>query len=128
MKKLTVFTQVVERPERKLYLVRAKDAENYFEYCEELGCDIWGRFQEVENPLYEPVGVWLPMPFRTKGTSFYAQGVEVSMDHSGYIPDNLESIILPASKYMIFQSEPYEESDEVMMEVILQVQDSNKKI
>ncbi len=127
MKKLTVFTQVIERPERKLYLVRGEKAEDYFEYCEELGCDIWGRLLEVENPLYEPVGVWLPEPFRTQGTSFYAQGVETAADHTGNVPENLDCILLPASEYMVFQSEPYEESDETMMEVILQVQDSIKK-
>ncbi len=127
MKKLTVFTQVIERPERKLYLVRGKKAENYFEYCEELGCDIWGRLLEVENPLYEPVGVWLPDPFRPEETSNYAQGVEVAINHTGAVPAGLECITLPASKYMIFQSEPYEENDETMMEVILQVQDSIKK-
>lgn len=127
MEKLTIFTQVIEKPERILYLLRGKRAEDYFEYCEEVGCDIWGRLLEIKNPLSEPIGVWLPEPFRSEGTSRYAQGVEVASDYSGRIPDNLESLRLPPCKYMVFQSEPYEENLENMMQVITQVQDSIKK-
>jgi AraC-like DNA-binding protein/predicted transcriptional regulator YdeE len=127
MDKLTIFKQVVERPQRILYLLRGKTAENYFEYCEEVGCDIWGRLLEIKNPLSEPIGVWLPEPFRTEGTSRYAQGVEVGADYSDKIPDSLDSIKLPPCKYMIFQSEPYEENLENMISVITQVQDSIKK-
>ena len=34
-----IFTQIVERPARKLLLKRAKTAEDYFDYCEEFGCE-----------------------------------------------------------------------------------------
>jgi AraC-like DNA-binding protein len=34
-----VFTQIVERPARKLILWRSKKADDYFSYCEEVGCD-----------------------------------------------------------------------------------------
>lgn len=37
----TVFVQAVDRPARKLILKRGKTASNYFEFCEEVGCDIW---------------------------------------------------------------------------------------
>ena len=33
-----IFTQIVERPVRKLILKRSKKATHYFEYCEEVGC------------------------------------------------------------------------------------------
>jgi len=33
-----IFTQIVERPARKLILRRSKKAAEYFEYCEEFGC------------------------------------------------------------------------------------------
>ena len=36
----TVFVQVVERPARKMILKRGKKAVGYFEYCDEVGCDI----------------------------------------------------------------------------------------
>jgi hypothetical protein len=32
--------QVVERPERKLILKRGVKAAHYFEYCEEVGCEV----------------------------------------------------------------------------------------
>ena len=38
----TVFVQVIERPARKLMVKWAKSAGEYFAYCEEVGCDIWG--------------------------------------------------------------------------------------
>ena len=38
----TVFVQIIERPQRKLILKRGTKARDYFEYCEEVGCDIWG--------------------------------------------------------------------------------------
>lgn len=39
MKKTAViFTQIMERPARKLILFRSKSASDYGEYCEEVGC------------------------------------------------------------------------------------------
>ena len=34
-----IFTQIVERPKRKLLMKRGIKATDYFEYCEELGCN-----------------------------------------------------------------------------------------
>jgi len=104
-----VFVQVIERPERKLILKRGKNAKDYFEYCDELGCDIWGLLCSVKEALYEPIGMWLPDSFRTPGTSFYAQGVEVSADYSGIVPEGFELITLPACKMMVFQGQPFED-------------------
>jgi AraC-like DNA-binding protein len=33
-----IFTQIIERPARKLILKRSRKATHYFEYCEEVGC------------------------------------------------------------------------------------------
>ncbi|MCK7487211.1 MAG: AraC family transcriptional regulator [Bacillus subtilis] len=49
-----IFVQVVERPRRKLLLLRAKTATDYFAYCEEVGCDVWGILTSVTDALYEP--------------------------------------------------------------------------
>jgi len=73
----TVFVQVVERPERKLILLRGKKATHYFEYCEEVGCDVWGVLSSIHEALYEPAGFWLPEHLIVEGTSQYVQGVEV---------------------------------------------------
>jgi len=104
-----IFTQVIERPERKLILKRGIKAEAYFSYCEEVGCDIWGILESIKGALYESIGVWLPMNMRKPGTSEYCQGVEVPTDFSGIIPDEFDCIDLPACKYMVFHSEPFED-------------------
>ncbi|MGL5512945.1 MAG: helix-turn-helix transcriptional regulator, partial [Sporomusa sp.] len=45
MKSSVVFTQVIERPARKLILKRGTKAADYFAYCEEVGCDVWGMLE-----------------------------------------------------------------------------------
>jgi AraC-like DNA-binding protein len=109
LKNNTVFVQVIERAERKLILKRGKDAKDYFEYCDEVGCDIWGLLCSVKEALYEPIGMWLPEAFRSPGTSTYAQGVEVTDDYNGIVPDGFELITLPACKMMVFQGQPFED-------------------
>lgn len=106
-----IFTQVVERPKRKLLLKYAKTAAHYFAYCEEVGCDVWGVLISVKDALYEPVGCWLPQSLRADGTGEYAQGVEVPFDYSGEVPEGFDLIDLPACKMMIFQGEPFKDED-----------------
>lgn len=111
-----VFVQVVERPERKLIIKRGAKADNYWDYCNEVGCDIWGELCSIKQALYEPIGMWLPENLRNPGTSKYAQGVEVPVDYSGKMPEGYELIDLPACKVMVFQGPPYK--DDVMTEAI----------
>lgn len=107
----TIFVQVVERPARKLILKRGIAAKDYFQYCEEVGCDVWGILVSIKEALYEPVGMWLPKNLRKDGTSEYVQGVEVPADYSGIVPEGFDIIDLKPCKMMIFQGEPYEEED-----------------
>lgn len=107
----TVFVQVIERPERKLILKRGQKAQEYFEYCEEVGCDVWGLLCSIKEALYEPIGMWLPDRFRTPGTSYYAQGVEVPADYAGEVPEGFDIISLPPCKMMVFQGQPYEDEN-----------------
>lgn len=112
----TVFVQVIERPARKAIIRRGIKATEYFEYCEEVGCDIWGVLTSVKEALYEPAGFWLPKSWIEPGTSLYVQGVEVPPDYAGKIPEGCDLIEMPACQVMIFQSEPYD--DEVFGEAI----------
>ena len=127
MESKIVFSQVVERPARKLILQRGKKATHYFEYCEELGCDVWGILESIAGALYEPIGVWLPENLQKSGTSVYAQGVEVPVGYAGIIPDGMDVIELPACKMMVFQSEPYEEDYANMEAAINSVWDAIKR-
>jgi AraC-like DNA-binding protein len=114
-----VFTQVIERPQRKLMLKRGIEATDYFAYCKEVGCDIWGILESIKGALYESIGVWLPAGMRKPGTSEYCQGVEVPADFAGDIPDGFDMIDLPACKYMVFHSEPFKDEDfEEMIAVV----------
>ncbi len=106
-----VFVQVVERPARKLLLLRCGKADNYYDYCEEVGCDVWGILCSVKEAMYEPVGLWLPENLRKPGTGEYAQGVEVPADYAGLVPDGYDLIDLPACKLMVFQGPPYKDED-----------------
>lgn len=112
----TVFVQVIERPARKLVLKRGVKATHYFEYCEEVGCDIWGVLSSMKEAMYEPIGMWMPEGLRTPGTSIYTQGVEVPLNYGGKVPEGFELIELPPCKMMVFQGQPYE--DEKFQEAI----------
>lgn len=107
----TIFTQVIERPLRQAIVKRGVKATEYFAYCEEVGCDVWGILASVKEALYEPIGMWLPANMIKPGTSEYVQGVEVSMDYDNEIPEGFELMTLPACKIMIFQGEAFEDED-----------------
>lgn len=106
-----VFIQVVERPARKVIIKRGKKAADYWTYCKEVGCDIWGLLTSIKSISGEPVCLWLPKSYIKPGTSEYVQGVEVPTDYDGIIPDGFDIIELAASKYLMFQGEPFAEED-----------------
>ena len=114
-----IFTQILDRPARKLILKRSKNATHYFEYCEEVGCGNsnnskpWEYLATIKEALNEPVGVWLPDDMRKpccgdlKATGIYAHGVEVPVDYAGEIPEDFDVINLKPCKLIVFQGEPY---------------------
>ncbi|MBN2651172.1 MAG: helix-turn-helix transcriptional regulator [Spirochaetales bacterium] len=106
-----IFTQVIERPARKLILKRGLTADNYFTYCEEVGCDVWGVLVSIKEAIYEPMGLWLPANMRRSGTSSYVQGVEVGLDYDKELPAGFEIITLKPCKMMIFQGPPFKDEE-----------------
>ena len=106
-----VFIQVIEKPDRKAIIKRGVKANDYFAYCEEVGCDVWGLLQSIKSIGGEPVRMWLPRKFIKPGTSEYVQGVEGPCDYDGIVPEGFEVLDLPAAKYMMFQGEPFAEED-----------------
>lgn len=108
---LGIFVQIIERPNRRAIILRGREAEDYFAFCEEVGCDVWGVLTSVKEALYEPAGFWLPDSWIKPGTSKYVQGVEVPEDYNGELPEGYELIDMPACTMMIFQSEPYEDEN-----------------
>ncbi len=120
-----VFIQAIDKPERKVIIKRGKTANDYFEYCNEVGCEIWGVLLSMSDSVGEPVCMWLPQKYRKPDTSVYVQGVEVSPDYDGIVPEGFDIISLPASKYLMFQGEPFKEEE--YCEAIVDVQRSAEK-
>lgn len=106
-----VFIQIIRKPARKVIIKRGVKAAEYFAYCEEVGCDVWGTLLSMDSLCGEPVCLWLPERLRTPGTSEYVQGVEVAEDYTGNIPQGFDIIELPAAEYLMFQGEPFAEED-----------------
>ena len=107
----TIFVQLIEKPARKVMIKRGVTATDYFAYCEEVGCDVWGLLTSIKSISGEPVCLWLPPAYRTPNTSEYVQGVELPFDYSGTVPQGLDIITLPEAKYLMFKGEPFAEED-----------------
>ena len=106
-----VFIQVIHKPRRQVIIKRGIHAENYFDYCGEVGCDVWGVLLSMDSLCGEPVCLWLPERYRLPDTSTYVQGVEVAEDFDGIIPEGFDVITLEEADYLMFQGEPFAEED-----------------
>lgn len=120
-----IFVQVIRKPERKVIIKRGVSAEDYFDYCGEVGCDVWGTLMSMDSLCGEPVCLWLPEVYKKPGTSTYVQGVEVEPDYAGMIPEGFDVITLPACEYLAVQGEPFQEED--YAQAILSVQYSMER-
>ena len=104
-----IFIQLIEKPKRKVIIKRGIKAKDYFSYCDEVGCDVWGLLRSIKGG--EALCLWLPEKYVVPGTSEYVQGAEVDFDYSGTVPEGFDIIELPQCKYLMFQGEPFEEED-----------------
>ncbi len=120
-----VFIQVIEKPARKVIIKRGIKATEYFSYCEEVGCDVWGLLTSIKSISGEPVCLWLPKELRNPVTNEYVQGVEVELDYNGIVPEGFEVIDLPAAKYLLFRGEPFDQENYVS--AITEIWDAEKK-
>ena len=50
-----IFIQVIRKPERLCIIKRGRCAEDYFPYCEEVSCDVWGMLMSMRSLCGEPV-------------------------------------------------------------------------
>ena len=107
----TIFVRAIRKPERLCIIKRATHAEDYFPYCEEVSCDVWGILMSMHSLCGEPVCLWLPPQYKKPNTSTYVQGVEVETDYVGAIPEGFDVIRLPEAEYLMFQGQPFPEED-----------------
>ena len=64
----SVFVQVIRKPARRVILKRGVKADNYFPYCEEAGCDVWGLRTSMDSLCGEPVCLWLHAKYKKPTT------------------------------------------------------------
>ena len=70
MKETTsIFITLIEKPARKVLIKRGVKAADYFEYCEEAGCEVWGILLSIKGLTPDPVSMWLPKKYIKPGTS-----------------------------------------------------------
>lgn len=120
-----IFVRMIEKPARKVIIKRGLKATDYFSYCEEVGCEVWGVLSSIPSLSGGPVCLWLPAAYRPQGTSEYVQGTEVALDYAGAIPEGFDCIELPAAQYLMFQGEPFEEEN--YCDAIVEVQRAIEK-
>jgi len=105
----TIFIQIIEKPARRVIIRRGVKANDYWSYCNEVGCDVWGLLKSIRSISGEPICLWLPEHLRKPAANEYVQGVEVEADYGGPIPEGFEVIDLPAASYLLFRGEPFAE-------------------
>lgn len=120
-----IFIQVIQKPERKVIVKRAVHANEYWSYCKEVGCDVWGLLTSIKSISGEPVCLWLPKEYRNPVTNEYVQGVEVDIDYNGEIPEGFDVITMPAATYLLFRGEAFEE--EYYEQAIREIWEAEKK-
>jgi hypothetical protein len=67
--------------------------------------------ESVKEAIGEPGGYWLPESIRKTSEGSYAQGVEVPAKWKGQVPAGFDLLTLPAATMLVFQGEPYDESE-----------------
>jgi len=110
----TVTVTAVERPERKLILLRAEKTTggDYFAFCEERDCDWEGILNSISEKFAPAALLTLPQSLVTKGTSDTAAGVEVPVDYSKPIPEGYDVINLKPCTMLFFNGAPYDNEED----------------
>ena len=110
----TVTVTAVERPERKLVLLRSEKTTggDYFAFCEERGCDWEGILNSIPEKLAPAALLTLPQSLVTKETSDTAAGVEVPIDYSKPVPEGYDVIELKPCTMLFFNGSPYDNEED----------------
>lgn len=122
-----VTVTIVEKPACKLILSRGVKARNYFELCQEIGCDKTELLEEMAKsvlgyaygtktinhiyPSHSASNMGRVSYVNLPGTSGAAFALEVPIDYDLDIPEGFDLLDLPPFLYMCFQGEPYEDEN-----------------
>ena len=110
----TVTVTAVERPARKLILLRAKNTTggDYLAYCAEMGCEWDGLLNSISEKFAPAALLTLPKNLIAAGTSDTAAGVEVPADYGKPLPQGYDIIDLPPCTMLSFNGAPYDNEDD----------------
>ncbi len=119
-----VTVTAVERPARKMIILRSAGASDYFSFCGEMRCD-WAGILNSASERYENAAlITLPAGLVQEGTSATAVGIEVPQGYDKKLPKGYELIGLPACTLLFFQGMPFEdegsfcEAIDIVMEAV----------
>ncbi|TCL56236.1 AraC-like DNA-binding protein [Kineothrix alysoides] len=99
----------VEKPKRKLIILRSASAHDYWSFCEENGCDWEGILNSIPEKTDTAAIVELPEFLVKEGTTSTAAGVEVPFSYNTAIPEKYEIIEIDSGIMLYFKSEPFED-------------------
>lgn len=102
----------VQRPKRKLIIMRSLNAQDYWSYCEEKSCDWEGLFNSIPSKLDTAALLTLSSGFLKPGYGKTASGVEVPYEYDGAIPEGCELIDLAPCEMLYFQSQPFQNEND----------------
>ncbi len=100
------------REKRMLIYLPSKNADGYFSFCEEVGCDWEGLLNSVPEKLDTAALLDLPDFLVEEGMSSIACGIEVPIDYDKPLPSGYKTAELPECIMLYFQSEPYDNPDD----------------
>ena len=108
MKRISAAVTVtpVNRPARKLILLRSRNAVDYLSYSNEMGCGWEGLLNSIPERFENAALLTLPARLIRDGASSCAAGVEVPEDYSKPLPEGYEAGGLPPSGMLYFQGVP----------------------
>lgn len=101
-----------EQKRRKLIYLPSRHAQDYFSYCEEVGCEWEGLLNSIPEKLDTAALIELPDALVESGCSKIAAGIEVPLEYNKRLPEHYKVTELPECFMLYFQSEPYEKEED----------------
>lgn len=105
----TMTVTAIDRPTRKLILMRSTKATDYCSFCEERGCEWVETFNSIAEKFDTAALLTLPQNLIIPGTGNIASGVEVPIDYNKSIPEQCDMIELPTCTMLYFQGASFED-------------------
>ncbi len=99
----------VEKPKRRLIILRSANAHDYWSFCEENGCDWEGTLNSIPEKMDNTAIIELPDSLVKEGTTSTAAGIEVPFRYNAAIPEKYEIIEIDSGIMLYFKSEPFED-------------------